>query len=166
MSPTEAHLVEAIAVTQWKMGRMEALISSSNMQSAFMHLAFKNPEKYRTKKGTISFPDLTHNEHEQKIQNLLNGIQRHQGALERSYYRALDTLERIQEMRRRRTPEKPAEQPEQPVQPEEPKLKVMTAGAGGGGWGIEIQQEGKPATRRRFGNAWLHKSGLPEDVEL
>ena len=93
---------------------------------------------------------------------MLNGIQRHQSLIERSYYRAMSALEHVQEMRRKRMP-KPAEQP---AQPEEPKLKVMTAGAGAGGWGIEIQPEPKRAVRRRFGNAWLHKSGLPEDVEV
>src|SRR5260370_26033084 len=92
MTPTEGHLVEHLAVAQWKMGRVEALISSSNLQSTFMHVALSDKNQYRTKRGRISLPELVHYEPELKVQAVLNGISRHQTALERSHRNALATL--------------------------------------------------------------------------
>jgi len=175
-SPTEVHLVEQMAVNHWKLGRMEALVSNSNLQSCHMHLAFKDPTQYTTRPGYLQMPDLTRDRFELKTLQTLGSIQRHQGQIERSYYRALETLERVQE--KRKAHEKEGQKPALPAKPAEPeadevkqaaevtKLKVMTAGAGGPGWDLAIQP-GKPsAKRRRFGNTWLHKSGLPEGLEV
>ena len=156
MTPTEAHLVETIAVNQWKLGRMEAVISCTNLQSVYMHLAFKNANQYRTEKGTIRMPDFTTYKPERVILPMLHSIQRSQSQIEKDYYRALAALEHMQNLRRQRMP-KPEAQPIAKPEPVEEKPKVMTAGAGG--WMIEIEPVDKPlATRRRFGNTWVRKS--------
>ena len=154
MTPTEAHLVETIAVNQWKLGRMEAVISCTNLQSVYIHLAFKNQNKYRTERGTIEMPDFTMHKPEQVILPMLQSIQRSQSQIEKDYYRALAALEHMQNLRSQRMP-KPVEEAE----PAPAKPKVMTAGAGG--WMIEIEaQPAQPiAKRRRFGTTWVSGAG-------
>jgi len=169
LSLTEHHLVEDIAVCRWNLGRMEALISRSNLQSAWMHLAFKHPSEFRTEKGTIRLPEFG-DRYELSMNRALAGIQRHQASIERSYYRALDALQKLQTSRGKDPTTATYDRHMRPEEtnhpPEQIKVAAMGAGTGAAAAVGPAEPGRKPATpaRRRFGNAWLHVSGLPEDV--
>ena len=98
---TERHLVEDMACCRWKLGRMETLISKSNLQSDFIRLALKNFGEYKTGSGTLNtltIPRLA-TQREVDLQKILAGYERQQGALERAYYRALDHLLHLMKLR-------------------------------------------------------------------
>jgi hypothetical protein len=133
-SSTEIHLVEQMAVCRWRMGRMEAINSSACLQSTICHLAYKDPEKYRTRKNTFSFPNAFDHVDEVTTQRMLNLFSLQQTRLERSYYTALEALQRLQELREKKESEMATrpkvETPEEAAAEEKPeKPKVMVAAA-------------------------------------
>jgi hypothetical protein len=116
LSPTEIHLVEDMAVTRWKQRRLELLESNCYLQMEQTHIAYKDPMEFRTEKGTIRLPNFVHKQEENCVR-MLNTIQRHQARLERSYYRALEGLQRLQAKRPQCRPQSVIE--EVPVSREE-----------------------------------------------
>ena len=100
---TEAILVEQMAVCQWKLSRME------------------NGERDVISKDSFQLQTLGD---EQLI--MLNRISQYQGRIERSYFRALNTLRQLQKERATTRAAEPAPQPEQdftepaPIQPPAP----------------------------------------------
>jgi hypothetical protein len=123
-TPTEQFLVEQMAITQWKLGRMDAMESSALLQSTQFCLALRNLEEYKTEKGTINLPNLIC-KRETEADRTLDRYNQIITRLERSYYRALETLQRLQksrESKERQAPHKNSAPVEIPM--------VAAAGAG------------------------------------
>jgi hypothetical protein len=123
-TPTEQFLVEQMAITQWKLGRLDAVESSALLQSTQFCLAFRNFEEYKTEDGRINLPDVV-GKREAEANRALDRYSQWITRLERSYYRALETLQHLQERRKkeeRRLPGKNSVPVEIPM--------VAAAGAG------------------------------------
>jgi hypothetical protein len=99
-----------MAITQWKLGRMDAMESSALLQSTQFCLAFRNLEEYKTEKGTIRVPDLICKK-EAEANRTLDRYSQWITRLERSYYRALETLRRLQDTRKREERQAPGKTP-------------------------------------------------------
>jgi hypothetical protein len=99
-TPTEKFQVEQMAVIQWKLGRLDAAENSAILQSTEFHLAFKNLEEYKTEKGTIRLPNMICKRETEALRNI-DRYGQMISRLERSYYRALETLQRLQDRRER-----------------------------------------------------------------
>lgn len=96
MSPTESCLVEDMALSRWKLARLEAIENSLCLQSAMVHVAYADPLKFRTGRDTILIPSVLRAKAEQVTAHQLDVIGRQQARLERSFHRAHDTLLHIQ----------------------------------------------------------------------
>jgi hypothetical protein len=109
---TERFQVEQMAVIQWKLGRLDAAESSAILQSTEFHLAFKNLEEFKTEKGFIRLPEMICKRETEALRNI-NRYGQMICRLERSYYRALETLQRLQNQRERKERRRPStNQPE------------------------------------------------------
>ena len=155
LTPSEIHMVEQMAVSRWKSARMENLVSSMNLQSAFIHLSFQDIARHRNKKGNVIVPDLVRNEPEIRMLRLLDAVQRHIMSLERSYRQAMQTLMQLQELRRQK--QERFEQAKQADEAREQAIeKVMAAGAGAPfSYDVEARSQSKPASKvTRYGETW------------
>jgi hypothetical protein len=120
---TEIDLLEQMAITKWKLARAETTEGTASLQSSLVCLALRDFNEFVTEKGTVHMPDVV-NKHEKQISNELDQIRNHISRLERSWFRALETLQRLQDRRikKDRQPQPPAPAPEAP--------KVHAAGSG------------------------------------
>jgi hypothetical protein len=107
---TERFQVEQMAVIQWKLGRLDAAENSAILQSTEFHLAFKNLEEYKTEKGTIRLPEMICKRETEALRNI-DRYGQMICRLERSYYRALETLQRLQNHRERKERRQPGTNP-------------------------------------------------------
>jgi hypothetical protein len=152
-TPTEKFQVEQMAVTQWKIGRLEAAENSATLQSTEFHLAFKNLEEYKTEKGTIRLPEMICKRESEALRNI-DRYGQMICRLERSYYRALETLQRLQDRRERK------ERKREQTNPAPVQLKVAAAGA------AAAQPQAESAnplpTAREFEGGNVHASALPD----
>jgi hypothetical protein len=123
---TEQDLVEQMVVAKWKLARYEGAETQACMQSAVVLLAFKEMATYKTEKGTIKLPDIICKQ-EAMAQRSISVIGQQIARVERSYFRALHTLQRLQDLRRRQLRNEPQPQPEPEPDPI-PAPKVRTAG--------------------------------------
>jgi hypothetical protein len=98
----ERFLVEQMAVIQWKLGRWEAAESAAILQSTTVCLAFHNLEEYKTEKGTVRIPD-TIDKREDRVNRTLDRYSQLICRLERSWYKALETLQHLQDRRERKS---------------------------------------------------------------
>jgi hypothetical protein len=98
----ERFLVEQMAVIQWKLGRWEAVESAAMLQSTTVCLAFHDFEEYKTEKGTVCLPD-TVDKREERVNRTLDRYSQFICRLERSWYKALETLQSLQDRRQRKT---------------------------------------------------------------
>jgi hypothetical protein len=127
-TPTERFQVEQMAVIQWKLGRLDAAESSAILQSTEFHLAFKNLEEYKTEKGAIRLPEMICKRETEALRNI-DRYGQMICRLERSYYRALETLQRLQDRRERNARRLPQTLPAPLEVPAE--VKVAAAAAAG-----------------------------------
>ena len=95
---TERFLVEQLAVIQFKLGRWEAVESAAVLQSTTVCLAFHDLQEYETEKGTVRLPD-TMGKREDGVNRTLDRYSQFICRLERSWYKALQTLEHLQDRR-------------------------------------------------------------------
>ena len=99
---TERFLVEQMAVIQFKLGRWEAVESAAVLQSTTVCLAFHDLREYQTEKGTVRIPD-TIDKREDRVNRTLDRYSQLTCRLERSYYKALETLQHLQDRRERKS---------------------------------------------------------------
>jgi hypothetical protein len=99
---TERFLVEQMAVIQFKLGRWEAVESAAVLQSTTVCLAFHDLQEYQTEKGTVRLPD-TIDKREAEVNRALDRYSQFTCRLERSYYKALETLQHLQDRRERKS---------------------------------------------------------------
>jgi hypothetical protein len=99
-TPTEANLVEQMAIAQFKLARLEANLSGSFYQSKLM-LVTACEDGYKAENGAIRPPDVI-SAHEQKAHSLINGLSQHIARVERAWFNAMQTLQRFQERREKR----------------------------------------------------------------
>jgi hypothetical protein len=99
-TPTEDFQVEQIAVIKWKLGRLDAAENSAILQSTQFHLALKKLEEFKTEKGAIRLPEMICKRETEALRNI-DRYGQMICRLERSYYRALETLQRLQDRRKR-----------------------------------------------------------------
>jgi hypothetical protein len=104
-TPTEANLVEQMAIAQFKLARLEANLSGSFYQSKLM-LVTACEDGYKAENGAIRPPDVI-SAHEQKAHSLINGLSQHIARVERAWFNAMQMLERFQERREKRALRKP-----------------------------------------------------------
>src|SRR5215471_9977042 len=97
-TPTERFQVEQMAVIKWKLGRLDAAENSAILQSTEFHLAFKNLEEFKTEKGFIRLPEMICKRETEALRNI-DRYGQMICRLERSYYRALEILQRLQDRR-------------------------------------------------------------------
>jgi hypothetical protein len=128
-TPTERFQVEQMAVIQWKLGRLDAAESSAILQSTEFHLAFKNLEEFKTEKGAIRLPNMICKRENEALRNI-DRYGQMICRLERSYYRALETLQRLQDRRERKARRLHQTTPAEVEVVEALELKVAAAGAG------------------------------------
>jgi hypothetical protein len=98
----ERFLVEQMAVIQWKLGRWEAVESAALLQSTTVCLAFHDLQEYQTEKGTVRIPD-TMDKREDRVNRTLDRYSQFICRLERSWYKALETLQHLQDRRERKS---------------------------------------------------------------
>ena len=99
---TERFLVEQLAVIQWKLGRWEAVESAAVLQSTTVCLAFHDLQEYQTEKGILRLPD-TMGKREEQVNRTLDRYSQFICRLERSWYKALGTLQHLQDRRERKS---------------------------------------------------------------
>jgi hypothetical protein len=99
---TERFLVEQLAVIQFKLGRWEAVESAAVLQSTTVCLAFHDLQEYQTEKGTVRIPD-TIDKREEHVNRTLDRYSQITCRLERSWYKALETLQHLQDRRERKS---------------------------------------------------------------
>jgi hypothetical protein len=99
---TERFLVEQLAVIQFKLGRWEAVESAAVLQSTTVCLAFHDLREYETEKGTVRIPD-TIDKREDRVNRTLDRYSQLICRLERSWYKALETLQHLQDRRERKS---------------------------------------------------------------
>src|SRR5207247_1205092 len=111
-TPTEAALVEQMAIAQAKLVRLESNLSQTFYQSDVLRFAGCEDE-FTDPDGTVRPPALIL-ERELKVQRLINGLSQHIARVERAWHKALDTLQKLQDRRRKEadTERPPAEEPE------------------------------------------------------
>ena len=136
---------QQLVVNKWKLARYEAVESHACMQSTLLHMAFKDPLQYKTEKCTVKFPSLSH-KREVVAERSLTRAGQHVARVERSYFRALQFLERLQDRRLKQLPVR-----RQPVQaaaaPPPAKPKVLTAGASAAASTAAAPQPAAPVLR-------------------
>jgi hypothetical protein len=98
----EHFLVEQMAVIQWKLGRWEAVESAAMLQSTTVCLAFHNFEEYKTEDGMVRLPD-TMDKREERVTRTLDRYSQFICRLERSWYKALETLQHLKDRRERKS---------------------------------------------------------------
>jgi hypothetical protein len=98
----ERFLVEQMAVIQWKLGRWEAVESAALLQSTTVCLTFHNFEEYKTEDGMVRIPD-TMDKREDRVNRTLDRYSQFTCRLERSWYKALETLQHLQDRRERKS---------------------------------------------------------------
>jgi hypothetical protein len=98
----ERFLVEQLAVIQFKLGRWEAVESAAVLQSTTVCLAFHDLREYETEKGTVRIPD-TIDKREDQVNRTLDRYSQFTCRLERSWYKALETLQHLQDRRERKS---------------------------------------------------------------
>jgi hypothetical protein len=98
----ERFLVEQLAVIQWKLGRWEAVESVTLLQSTTVCLTFHNFEEYKTEDGMVRIPD-TMDKREDRVNRTLDRHSQFICRLERSWYKALETLQHLQDRRERKS---------------------------------------------------------------
>jgi hypothetical protein len=98
----ERFLVEQMAVIQWKLGRWEAVESAAMLQSTTVCLAFHNFEEYKTEDGMVRIPD-TMDKREERVTRTFDRHTQFICRLERSWYKALETLQHLQDRRERKS---------------------------------------------------------------
>jgi len=121
-TPTERFQVEQMAVIKWKLGRLDAAENSAILQSTEFHLAFKNLEEFKTEKGFTRLPEMICKRETEALRNI-DRYGQMICRLERSYYRALETLQRLQDRRERKERRLP------PTTPAPVERKAAAAGA-------------------------------------
>ena len=99
---TERFLVEQMAVIQWKLDRWEAVESAAMLQSTTVCLTFHNFEEYKTEDGMVRIPD-TMDKREDRVNRTLDRYSQIICRLERAWYKALETLQHLQDRRQRKT---------------------------------------------------------------
>jgi len=100
---TEQDLVEQMAVNKWKIARYEAAESQACLQATVIHLALKNCKKAAPEPGGST------SRHEAAAERRIAFCSRQIARLERSYFRALQFLMRLQDRRLKRQKLQPAE---------------------------------------------------------
>jgi hypothetical protein len=104
-TPTEAALVEQMAIAQAKLVRLESNLSAAFYQSLLMRAAACE-DQFTAQDGTVKPPDVITGR-EFDVQRLINGLSQHIARVERSWHKALDTLRKLQDLRRAE-PDRPA----------------------------------------------------------
>jgi hypothetical protein len=127
-TPSETFQVEQMAVIRWKLGRLDAAESSAILQSTEFHLAFKNLEEFKTEKGAIRLPEMICKRETEALRNI-DRYGQMICRLERSYYRALEILQRLQDRREGKQRRQRRTEPAGIEVVEAPALKVAAAGA-------------------------------------
>ena len=105
-TPTEANLVEQMAVAQAKLVRLESNLSAAFYQSYAMKAAACE-EEFTDPDGTVRTLDFI-DDREFEVQRLINGVSQHIARVERAWHKALDALQRLQDRRRKQVTNKPA----------------------------------------------------------
>jgi hypothetical protein len=124
---TEEDLVEQLAVNKWKLARYEAVESQACTQSTLVHLSLKGPLDYKRIRGAVKPLDIVC-KREAQAELGVSRVNQIIARIERSYFRALTFLLRLQDRRLKRQRQEP-----QPAQAEaaapHAAPKVRTAGA-------------------------------------
>jgi hypothetical protein len=94
---TEANLVEQMAIAQFKLARLESLLSSSFYQSWLQRVAVSGKD-IMDKDGLIRPFDVV-TPREDSAQRLTNGLSQHIVRVERAWFKAMETLLRLQDRR-------------------------------------------------------------------
>ena len=97
-TPTEAALVEQMAIAQAKLVRLESNLSAAFYQSILMRAAACE-DQFTSEDGTVKPPDVI-TAREFDVQRLINGLSQHIARVERSWHKALDSLQKLQRLRR------------------------------------------------------------------
>jgi hypothetical protein len=155
-TPTEKFQVEQMAVIQWKLGRLDAAESSAILQSTEFHLAFKNLEEFKTEKGFIRLPEMICKRETEALRNI-DRYGQMICRLERSYYRALETLQRLQDRRERKERKREQTNPAQLQQ-----VKVVAAGAAAAATHSQAESANPVPTACGFEGGNAHSSALPD----
>src|SRR5215831_103329 len=98
-TPTEAALVEQMAIAQAKLVRLESNLSAAFYQSILMRAAACE-DQFTAPDGTVKPPDVI-TDREFDVQRLINGLSQQIARVERAWHKALDTLQKLQDSRRK-----------------------------------------------------------------
>jgi hypothetical protein len=121
---TEVDLLEQMAVTKWKLARAETTEGTSSLQSTLVCLALRDFNEFVTEKGIVNMPDVV-DKREKQICHELDQIRNHIARLERSWFRAFESLQRLQDRRIK----KESRLPEPAPAPEAPKVQAAGSGS-------------------------------------
>jgi hypothetical protein len=157
---TERFLVEQLAVIQWKLGRWEAVESAAVLQSTTVCLAFHDLREYETENGTVRLPD-TIDKREDRVNRTLDRYSQFTCRLERSYYKAPETLQHLQDRRERKSRGK---QHPAPTPIEFPIAKAAGAAVAAAAQAVAIDTKPDFSAPSRAGQAPCQPSGPPDCI--